>query len=94
MNDRVIVNYKMGALVNTFNRGGVEYAMVETNHGEEVETYLAHDVVPVDFFLAIAKKAELEICQTCNGIGKIDPIENPPYECDVCSGRGYFTINP
>ena len=35
--------------------------------------------------------AELEWCPDCKGKGRIDPIENPPYKCDLCDGRGWIS---
>ena len=35
--------------------------------------------------------AELEWCPSCKGKGVIDPIENPPYKCDLCDGRGWIS---
>lgn len=35
--------------------------------------------------------AELEWCPDCKGKGKIDPVENPPYMCDMCGGRGWIS---
>jgi len=35
--------------------------------------------------------AELEWCPDCKGKGVIDPIENPPYKCDTCDGRGWIS---
>lgn len=33
--------------------------------------------------------SEVEWCAGCHGTGRIDPIENPPYKCDDCEGRGW-----
>jgi len=35
--------------------------------------------------------AELEWCPNCNGKGVIDPIENTPYKCNMCDGRGWIS---
>ena len=35
--------------------------------------------------------AELEWCPSCRGKGIIDPIENTPYKCDLCDGRGWIS---
>lgn len=55
------------------------------------------EVLSVSYKLLLddAKKliaaAELEWCPDCHGTGRIDPIENPPYKCDVCNGRGWIS---
>ena len=35
--------------------------------------------------------AKLEWCPDCNGKGVIDPIENTPYKCNMCDGRGWIS---
>ena len=35
--------------------------------------------------------AELEWCPKCKGKGVIDPIENTPYKCNMCDGRGWIS---
>ena len=35
--------------------------------------------------------SEVEWCPDCHGTGRINPIENPPYKCDRCDGRGWIS---
>ena len=39
----------------------------------------------------LLNRAEVEICPTCGGSGVIVPVENPPYKCGYCNGRGWIS---
>jgi hypothetical protein len=84
--------YKLGYIAERFERSGAQYVEVRYPGGEATITP-EKDVYPLEFFLSKVKAAEFEICSWCEGSGRIDPIENPPYKCDYCKGDGYYTAH-
>ena len=82
--------FKVGYVSERFENSGKEYLEIHFGDGKSTVT-LPHGVYPIKFFLAMVKKAEFEICPYCDGSGRIDPIENPPYKCDRCNGDGFYT---
>ena len=55
------------------------------------EIVIASYKVLLDDAKRLITAAELEWCPDCRGKGIIDPIENPPYKCDLCNGRGWIS---
>ena len=88
--DTVVVDYQIGYITDMYHRGSVDY--VSVNVGGRNKVVPERNVVEINKFLAIARKAELEQCDYCRGNGVIYPIDNPPYQCDHCAGRGYFVV--
>ena len=57
---------------------------------EQAKKKYKGDPIALEKFMKLVEKAGFEVCFYCNGTGKIDPIENPPYQCDECDGEGYI----
>ena len=55
------------------------------------EIVIASYKVKLDAAKNLLSAAEVEVCPGCKGKGRIDPIENPPYRCDSCDGRGWIS---
>ena len=84
--------FKLGYISESWERSGTQYVEVRYPGGEATVT-ARDNVYPLKFFLSKVKAAEFEICPRCAGSGRIDPIENPPYECDYCNGKGFYTAS-
>lgn len=53
-------------------------------------TQIATNVVlHINHFMELVNNAGFAVCHNCWGHGRIDPIENPPYQCTDCDGKGY-----
>lgn len=89
----VVVNYQIGFVHDIYEQLGVTYVDVTLPGGVRVVAD-KQDVTPIGVFMDIARRAELEVCRVCSGTGRIDPIENPPYECNACKGEGFFVRKP
>ena len=86
----VVIDYQVGVAHNYFKRNGIDYVDVSVRGVNKVVR--ESELITLDVFLALARAAELEAFDWCRGTGRIDPIENPPYSCDHCSGKGYFVV--
>jgi hypothetical protein len=93
MNEIVIANYQLGNVLERFNKDGVEYARISLSSGKGEMVANSVDAIPLNKFLDFAKQAGLDICWNCHGTGKVNPIENPPYKCDKCNGKGYTVFS-
>ena len=90
MFETVIYDYKLGHITERFTRGGIAYAAANICGANVVAR--EENFIPVAKFLDLARRAELEPCNLCHTTGKIDPIENPPYTCPSCDGKGYHIV--
>ena len=86
--ETVVVNYKIGVCVDEYEVAGTLYKSV--NYGGSNAVVRSAEAVPLTKYLGLLRDAEFEICSWCNGNKYISPIDNPPYQCDHCSGRGWF----
>ena len=81
-------SYHVGDVWDMVERNGK--TMLIVNSGKMSHEVYENQAVPLDRFLELVWKAEFEPCSNCGSTGRIDPIENPPYECPVCEGKSYF----
>lgn len=82
---RFIPGYTVG---KPFTRANTEYIELHLGEGKSVVT-TSPSAYPIEKFLQLVKDAGFGICPQCNGSKRIDPIENPPYICPLCDGKGY-----
>ena len=83
--------FVVGYAISRFNSCGEQYVEVAFGGNGKSSAMSARTVWPLEQFMALVKKSGFGVCPKCSGTGKIDPIENPPYECDFCTGKGFFT---
>ncbi len=60
-------------------------------YNDTAQVLIASYKIALDDARRLIAAAELEWCPDCKGKGRIDPIENNPYKCDLCDGRGWIS---